>query len=144
MHGSSHAIALEIRRKSNEDPRAFRQDHIDHRNTFAFETTLRQAELTLRVADAASKAGFETEMHYIATDVEIHIQRVIGRALAGGHAASEPRLREMYAASIANVTGVIPAFDLFTLYDSTGSMPVVEAKVAQNQVIFRREPSLSP
>lgn len=71
--------------------------------SFAFETTPRQ-DFAIGMCSLAWDSGFDTQLHYIAAPIGLHVARVTARALAGGHAASEQRLREMHAAGMGNLT----------------------------------------
>lgn len=48
-----------------------------------------------------------------------HIQRVKGRAFAGGHSASETTLRRIYESSMANLARAIDEFDIVQVHDNT-------------------------
>lgn len=132
LHGSSHAIPAAIRVRANEDLRAFCEENLARQAGFAFETTLR-ADFAIRAAEHAKRAGFTTEMHYLAAPVEIHVQRVTARALAGGHSASEPRLRQMYADSMHNLVRALKTFDHSQLHDTT-DVPEPQAAVVNGLV----------
>lgn len=51
--------------------------------------------------------------------VEINFQRVVRRAIAGGHGASEREVRAIYDASISNLRRAVDAFEHVRIYDST-------------------------
>ena len=118
LHGSSTQIPEHIRRKANAELRAFSTDHITRNLSFAFETTLR-AEFAIERAAYARQCGVDTLMHFLAADEDTHVRRVTGRAEAGGHAASPPRLRDMYRASMANLPKAMAAFDECRVYDTS-------------------------
>src|SRR5262245_22901337 len=68
----------------------------------------------------ARRSGFFTEMHFVATNsIDENIARVLQRAQAGGHAASEREIRAIHHASIANLAEAIGSFDRVRVYDST-------------------------
>ena len=74
---------------------SFVLDHIARRASCAFETTLRSS-ITFDQAAMARRAGFMTEMRYVALrDFAMHLERVRMRADAGGHSAPESRLRSI-------------------------------------------------
>ena len=59
-------------------------------------------------------------MRYIATDsIAEDIARVLQRAQAGGHGASQGEIRAIHRASVANLGPAIAAFDRVRIYDST-------------------------
>jgi hypothetical protein len=59
-------------------------------------------------------------MHFVATDsIAENVARVLQRAQAGGHGASEREIRAIHHASIANLATAIDSFDRVRIYDST-------------------------
>jgi predicted ABC-type ATPase len=87
--------------------------------SFAVETTLRTAA-SIEQAELARKGGFATDMHFIATNsIAENVARVLQRAQAGGHAASEREIRAIHAASVANLRGAMHIFGRVRVYDST-------------------------
>jgi predicted ABC-type ATPase len=137
IHGSAQKIPPGIRQQANDELRNFCEERIQGRQTFGFETTLR-ADFAIRMAHAAQKVGIATELHYIAAAVETHIERVTARAIAGGHAASEPRLREMYIASLENLPRAMNAFDHCLIYDSSGPSPILRLETKGPPNRFRQ------
>jgi predicted ABC-type ATPase len=142
LHGSARKIPPNIRQQANNDLRTFCEEHILGGQSFAFETTLR-ADFAIRTALDARTAGFETEMHYVAAPVETHIERVTARAVAGGHAASEPRLREMYASSMSNLPKAMDAFSHSFLYDGSGQEMVLQLEIQRGQIVLAETPLAS-
>ncbi len=64
--------------------------------------------------------GFATEMRFVATDSIVeNVARVLQRAQAGGHAASEREIQAIYSASMLNLRKAIVAFERVRVYDST-------------------------
>ena len=64
-------------------------EHIERRASCAFETTLRSG-ITFDQAALARRAGFTTEMRYVALwDFSMHLEGVKMRADAGGHSAPD-------------------------------------------------------
>jgi predicted ABC-type ATPase len=71
-------------------------------------------------AELARKSGFATEMRFVATDsIAENVARVLQRAQAGGHGASEREIRAIHQASVANLRNAVVAFDRVRVYDST-------------------------
>ena len=138
LNGSAQKIPPTVRQQANDELRTFCQTHIQTRRTFAFETTLRQ-DFAIRMAQEAKATGFDTDLHFIAAPVEVHIERVTARALAGGHAASEPRLRAMYAASMNNLPLALAAFDHCSIYDSTRK-DTLRMTARNGQIIVAKPP----
>jgi predicted ABC-type ATPase len=96
-------IPKEITSAAGSAMEKFIEDHIADRKSFAFETTLRR-DITFEQAGKAAKNGFRVEMVFVAAgDVDEHLRRVMNRADAGGHSASEPTIREIYDGSMKNL-----------------------------------------
>ena len=101
--GSYRAIPREIRRAVAKECERFVLDHIEHGRSFAVETTLRTTA-AIGQAELAHKAGFATQMRFVATDsIAENVTRVLQRAQAGGHGASEREIRAIHHASVANL-----------------------------------------
>ncbi len=117
--GSYRAIPRDVRRAVAKECERFVLDHIDRRESFAVETTLRTTA-AIDQAELARKNGFATEMHFVATDsIAENIARVLQRAQAGGHAASEREIRAIHQASVANLRKAVASFERVRVYDST-------------------------
>jgi predicted ABC-type ATPase len=83
--GSYRAIPREVRRAVAKECERFVLDHIEQRESFAVETTLRTAA-PIEQAELARKNGFATQMRFVATDsIAENVTRVLQRAQAGGH-----------------------------------------------------------
>lgn len=117
--GSYRAIPRDVRRAVANECERFVLDHIERRESFAVETTLR----TIAAIDQAKLArnnGFATEMRFVATDsISENVARVLQRAQAGGHGASEREIRAIHQASVANLRTAVAALDRVRVYDST-------------------------
>jgi predicted ABC-type ATPase len=117
--GSYRAIPRDVRRAVAKECERFVLDHIELGKSFAVETTLRTTA-AIDQAHLARKQGFATEMRFLATDsIAENVARVLQRALAGGHSASEREVRAIHQASVANLRAAIAAFDRVRVYDST-------------------------
>jgi len=117
--GSYRAIPREVRRAVAKECERFVIEHIERRQSFAVETTLRTSA-AIEQARLARENGFATEMHFIATDsIAENIARVLQRAQAGGHGASEREVRAIHQASVANLRTAIAMFERVRVYDST-------------------------
>jgi predicted ABC-type ATPase len=99
--------------------RRFVHEHIENRQSFAVETTLR-TEAAINQAELARSRGFATEMRFVATDsIAENVARVLQRAQAGGHGASEREIRAIHVASVSNLRKAIVTFERVRVYDST-------------------------
>ncbi|HXN31266.1 MAG TPA: zeta toxin family protein [Polyangiaceae bacterium] len=117
--GSYRAIPRDVRRAVAKECERFVLDHIDRGRSFAVETTLRTTA-ALEQAELARKNGFATEMRFVATDsIAENLARVLQRAQAGGHGASEREIRAIHQASVTNLRTAVAAFDRVRVYDST-------------------------
>ncbi len=94
--GSYRDITLEIRSRANREFERFIEGHIERRESFAFETTLRTA-ITLEQVRRAKANGFAVNMVYVALDnVQINLDRIANRAARGFHSAPAELLREIH------------------------------------------------
>jgi predicted ABC-type ATPase len=117
--GSYRAIPRDVRRAVAAECERFVLDHIQRAQSFAVETTLRTT-VAIEQAKLAGENGFMTQMRFVATDsIAENVARVLQRAQAGGHAASEREIRAIHQASIANLNKAVGAFDRVRVYDST-------------------------
>ena len=134
--GSYRAIPRDVRRAVAKECEQFVVDRIERRVSFAVETTLRTAA-AIEQAKLAKKSGFATEMRFVATDsIAENVARVLQRAQAGGHGASEREIRAIHQASVANLPSAIAAFDRVRVYDSTARwVPPRLVAVARSGVV---------
>ena len=117
--GSYRAIPRDVRRAVAQECERFVLDHIERKRSFAVETTLR-TPAAIEQATLARQNGFTTAMRFVATDsIAENVARVLQRAQAGGHGASEREIRAIHHASIANLAKAIAAFHRVRIYDST-------------------------
>jgi predicted ABC-type ATPase len=99
------------------------EDHIRARRSFATESTLRTT-VAIEQATRAKAAGFFTSIIYIGTgDVEINVERVRLRGLAGGHSGPPDAIRDTYTRSLRNLPPALMAFDRGDVYDNGGIEP---------------------
>ena len=117
--GSYRAIPRDVRRAVAKECERFVLDHIERAQSFAVETTLRTTA-AIDQAVLARRNGFVADMHFVATDsISENVARVLQRAQAGGHGASEREIRAIHHASIANLAIAVDSFDRVRIYDST-------------------------
>jgi predicted ABC-type ATPase len=118
--GSYRAIPLDVRRAVAKECERFVLDHIEQgKKSFAVETTLRTIA-AIEQAELARKSGFATEIRFVATDsIAENVARVLQRAQAGGHGASEREISAIHHASVANLRKAFAAFERVRIYDST-------------------------
>ncbi len=134
LHGSYEGIPQAVREQAQRDCERFVDDHINGQRSFATETTLRTTA-AIEQATRAKAAGFFTALIYISTDdVEINIERIRLRGLAGGHSAAPERIREIYQSSLANLPAAALAFDTVEIWDNSGSEPRRVLEVSQGRV----------
>lgn len=139
--GSYVDIPRGIRNQVNLQFESFVLDHIQRRASCAFETTLR-SNVTFDQSAMANRAGFTTEMRYLALrDFPMHLERVKMRADAGGHSAPEALLKSIYEASIGNLARAIREMDLVYVYDNSrwGIMPEVLLQAEGGEVVYLSE-----
>jgi predicted ABC-type ATPase len=117
--GSYRAISRDVRRAVARECERFVRDHIQQGRSFAVETTLR-TRAAIEQARLARTRGFATQLRFLATDsIDENVLRVLQRAQAGGHGASEREIRAIHEASIANLREALTCFERVRIYDST-------------------------
>jgi predicted ABC-type ATPase len=137
--GSYRAIPRDVRRAVAKECERFVLDHIERGKSLAVETTLRTTA-AIEQAELARKAGFATEMRFVATDsIDENVARVLQRAQAGGHGASEREIRAIHQASVANLRTAVGTFERVRVYDSTARWaPPQLVAVARGGRLVRR------
>jgi predicted ABC-type ATPase len=131
--GSYQSISLAIRKQVNAEMERFVEAHIRAAKSFAIETTLR-SDVTFQQAVAAQEQGFTTHMVYVAlNDFQLNIDRVRGRAWAGGHSASTGLLLSICEASLKNLPRAIHDINTVAVFDNTDTpihvLDAVDGKV---------------
>ena len=117
--GSYRAIPPALRKAVAQECERFVTEHIDGRRSFAVETTMRTL-VSARQAERARKQGFRTVLTFLCTtSPDINVERVLQRAQAGGHAASEGEIRAIYATALANLAEAARTFDRCRILDSS-------------------------
>jgi predicted ABC-type ATPase len=137
--GSYRGIPQEIRATTNREFERFIISHIREHKDFAFETTLR-TPITFRQAALAHQEGFHVSMAFVALRTpEMHIDRVIARAEAGGHSAPPEKIREIYNASMKNLPRALAELDDVTVYDNssiTGTGPELILDIVNRNPVY--------
>jgi predicted ABC-type ATPase len=93
--------------------------HIRNTESFAVETTL-SGQGYLQMMRDARTSGFEIVLIYIGTEnVEINLDRIRHRVLAGGHDVPEEDVRRRYKRSFGNLPVAISRADHIILFDNS-------------------------
>ena len=140
---SYQGISQDIRRVVNREYEEFVLGHIQSRESFAIETTLR-SQVTFEQASVATANGFRVEMRYLALEsFQAHLERIKIRSDAGGHSASETTLRRIYEASLANLRPAIDCVDQLWVYDNSrvGREPALVLESSGGQITFLADPA---
>ena len=94
-------------------------EHLHRTESFAVETTLAGKNYLQMMVDARNR-GFEIMLVYIGTErVEINLERIRNRVLAGGHDVPEPDVRRRYKRSYQNLPIAIKRADHSILFDNS-------------------------
>ena len=142
--GSYRAIPPAVRKAVSQECETFVDQHIAGGRSFAVETTMRTLA-SVRQAEKARSHGFRTVLTFLCTSSpEINIERVIQRAQAGGHAASEVEIRAVYAAALGNLVEAVRIFDRSRVLDTSEpwKRPRLVARVARGKSTL--EPDAPP
>jgi len=121
--GSYQGITPATRSVAVAECRLWIDRHLQGRQSFAVETTLR-TPAAIEQAQRALVLGFVTRMVFVATDdPEVNVRRVVARARMGGHAAPAAEVRETWAISVRNLALAVPHFLELLLVDATVDGP---------------------
>ena len=94
-------------------------NHLRDGRSFAVETTLSGKNYLQMMSDARAR-GFEIVLVYIGTDVvEINLDRIANRVMAGGHDVPKADVRRRYRRSLANLPIAISRADHGILFDNS-------------------------
>jgi predicted ABC-type ATPase len=142
--GSYRAIPAAVRKAVSQECERFVAEHVERGASFAVETTMRTL-VSARQAEQARTKGFRTALTFLGTtSPDINVERVLQRAQAGGHAASEGEIRAIYTAALGNLADAVRAFDRSRILDSSESWkrPRLVARVTGGRIAF--EPGAPP
>lgn len=119
---------------------ALRNDAVDNRQSFTFETVL-STERNLLLLERARSAGFFIKGYYIfPCDPSINIARVMMRVAHGGHDVPKEKIVSRYWKSRAMIPRFISVCDICHIYDSSGETPVrIVRKHKTSLTIFPNE-----
>ena len=94
-------------------------EHLNRAESFAVETTL-AGKNYLQMMVNARNYGFEIMLVYIGTEsVEINLERIRNRVLAGGHNVPEADVRRRYKRSYQNLAIAVRRADHSILFDNS-------------------------
>lgn len=135
LHGSYQGIPPAVRHQAQEECERFVEECIRAGRSLATETTLR-TPVAIEQGWRARQAGFFVSIIYVATgDVEVNVERVRRRGLAGGHSAPAEAIRENYRQSLANLARALEVFDRGDVYDNSGSEPRLVLRAANGRLV---------
>jgi predicted ABC-type ATPase len=134
--GSYRAIPPALRKAVSRECERFVGEHIDRGRSFAVETTMRTL-VSVRQAERAKDRGFRTALTFLCTtSADINVERVLQRAQAGGHAASEAEIRAVHTAALGNLAEAVRIFDRCRILDASESWkrPRLVARATRGRV----------
>jgi predicted ABC-type ATPase len=115
------------------------QEYIATARDFAVETTL-SGHQTFRAMREAKRQGFTVRLLYVALNTpEENVHRVQDRATKGGHDVPDEDIRRRYYRSLANVPEAIRIADKATVYDNSGSGPVLVLEAHNGAITWRAD-----
>lgn len=139
--GSYQKLPLDLIRQAQRECEEFVHARIREGRSYLVETTLRTT-IAIEQAAAAARAGFRTEMVYVATDdPEIHVRRARERQASGGRDMSARDIRSIYSRSLQNLPGAMRQFDRVDVYDNTPDdrARTLQLSTEKGQVVTRVE-----
>jgi predicted ABC-type ATPase len=105
------------------------EESVARRESFAFETTLASRNYATKLPTWRAY-GYGIALHFFALpSVDLALVRVRQRVAQGGHSIPEPVIRRRFESGLQNLEQVYKlAVDRWTLYDSSGTNPVIVAQ----------------
>lgn len=100
---------------------------------FAFETTLSTRSYRNLIKDAQLNGYFVTLVYFWLNSVDLAIERVSRRVLAGGHSIPEDTIRRRYSSGIQNLSKIyLPICDYWVIFDNSEHPSLMVAEGFQN------------
>ncbi|MEI6678875.1 MAG: zeta toxin family protein [Mariniphaga sp.] len=100
---------------------------------FAFETTLSTRSYRNFVKEAQLNGYFVTLVYFWLNSVDLAIERVHRRVLAGGHDIPEDTIRRRYGSGLQNLSKIYqPICDYWLIFDNSGHPSVLVAEGFKN------------
>ena len=106
-------------------------DHLAHRRSFAFETTLSGVAYAHQIPKWRT-LGYAVALHFLALpDADMAVARVAQRVKQGGHNIPEAVIRRRFVAGLANLPRYCELVDDWDVYDNSGPKPILINERAQ-------------
>lgn len=107
---------------------------ISQKEDFAFETTLSTRSYRNFVKEAQLNGYFVTLVYFWLNSVDLAIERVRKRVIAGGHNIPEGTIRRRYGSGIKNLSKIyIPICDYWLIFDNSQHPTVMIAEGFKNK-----------
>jgi predicted ABC-type ATPase len=115
------------------------QEYLATARDFAIETTL-SGHQTFRAMREAKRRGLTVRLLYIALNTpEENVHRVQDRVIKGGHDVPDEDIRRRYYRSLANLPEAMRLADKATVYDNSGSEPIMVLEAHNGAITWRAE-----
>jgi predicted ABC-type ATPase len=109
---------------------------IKQKEDFAFETTLSAKSYSHIIHEAQSKGYFVTLVFFWLSSVELAMERVKTRVLAGGHNIPEETIKRRYRTGIENLSRIyLPICNYWMIFDNSEHPSLLIAEGFQNMEI---------
>jgi predicted ABC-type ATPase len=106
-------------------------DHLAHRRSFAFETTLSGVAYAHQIPKWRT-LGYAVALHFLALpDADMAVARVAQRVKQGGHNIPEAVIRRRFVAGLSNLPRYCELVDDWDVYDNSGPKPILINERAQ-------------
>jgi predicted ABC-type ATPase len=100
---------------------------------FAFETTLSTRSYRNFVKEAQMNGYFVTLVYFWLNSVDLAIERVLERVIAGGHNIPEDTIRRRYLSGIKNLSEIyVPISDYWMIFDNSEHPSLLVAEGFKN------------
>ncbi len=116
-----------------------RREHIERRESFAFETVFSHPG-KLEEIQLAKEAGYYIRLVFIGlANPQLSIARVMRRVARGGHAVPPERIPGRYARNLENLAKALPLVDEALIWDNSAEdQKPVEVLEFQNGMLLKR------
>lgn len=96
-----------------------RENMIENKRDFTFETVLSTDRNLLLLKRAKEKGYFVRGIYVLTANVNINVARVHAREALGGHGVPEEKIRSRYEKALALIPRLVEICDILHIYDNT-------------------------
>ena len=122
-----------------KEAEALRENLINGRKSFTFETVL-STERNIKLLEKAKSFGYYVESIYVLTaDAELNVGRVEARVAKGGHYVPKDKIRSRYLKSLQLLKTLVSISDECVVVDNTVCPEIIFRKDAVGEIYLPNE-----